>query len=46
MADLDDFEAAWKTMSQVRLEDSTSIAKSEAPSGKAPRKRKPAVAKK
>jgi hypothetical protein len=46
MSDLDDFEAVWKTMSQVRLDDSTSIAKSETPSGgKAPRKRKPAVAK-
>jgi DNA topoisomerase-2 len=45
MADLDDFEAVWKTMSQVRLDDSTSIAKSETPSGKAPRKRKPVVAK-
>jgi DNA topoisomerase-2 len=45
MADLDDFEECWKTMSQVRQEDATSIAKSEAPSGKAPRKRKPVVAK-
>jgi DNA topoisomerase-2 len=46
MADLDDFEASWKAMSQIRLEDATSIAKSEAPAGKTPaRKRKPAVAK-
>jgi DNA topoisomerase II len=45
MSDLDDFEATWKNMSQIRLEDATSIAKSEAPSGKAPRKRKPAIAK-
>jgi hypothetical protein len=46
MADLNDFETSWKNMSQVRLEDATSITKSEAPSGKAPaRKRKPGVAK-
>lgn len=46
MADLDDFEATWKMMSQIRLEDATSIAKSETPSGKTPaRKRKPGVAK-
>jgi len=32
-------------MSQVRLNDATSIAKSETPSGKAPRKRKPTVSK-
>ena len=45
MSDLDDFEESWKLMSQIRLEDATSIAKSEAPTGKAPRKRKPGVAK-
>jgi hypothetical protein len=46
MSDLDDFEAAWKNMSQTRLEDATSIAKSDSPgSNKAPRKRKPAVSK-
>ena len=46
MSDLNDFETSWKNMSQVRLEDATSITKSEAPSGKAPaRKRKPGVAK-
>jgi hypothetical protein len=45
MSDLDEFEICWKNMSQIRVEDATSIAKSETPSGKAPRKRKPAVAK-
>ena len=45
MADLDDFEKTWKEMSDVRLADSVSIAKSEAPSGKAPRKKKPVVSK-
>jgi hypothetical protein len=47
LSDLEEFEQAWKIMSQVRLEEATSIAKSEAPTGKAPgKKRKPAVAKK
>jgi DNA topoisomerase-2 len=45
MADLNEFEESWKHMSQLRLEDATSIAKSESPSVKAPRKRKPVVAK-
>jgi hypothetical protein len=45
LSDLDDFEETWKTMSQIRQDDATSIAKSEAPSGKAPRKRKPVVSK-
>lgn len=45
MADLEDFEECWTNMSTTRLEESTSVSKSEAPSGKAPRKRKPAVAK-
>jgi DNA topoisomerase II len=45
LADLEDFEECWKNMSTVRLEDSTSVSKSEAPSAKAPRKRKPTVAK-
>jgi DNA topoisomerase-2 len=46
ISDLEEFEESWKLMSSVRLEESISIAKSEAPSsGKAPRKRKPAIAK-
>lgn len=45
MADLDDFEKTWKEMSDVRLADSVSIAKSESPSSKAPRKKKPVVSK-
>jgi DNA topoisomerase II len=45
LSDLNDFEESWKTMSQIRLDDSVSIAKSETPSGKAPRKKKPTVSK-
>jgi DNA topoisomerase-2 len=45
LADLEEFEDSWKSMSALRLEEATSIAKSEAPGGKAPRKRKPAVSK-
>jgi DNA topoisomerase-2 len=45
VSDLNEFEDAWKIMSTVRLEDSTSISKSETPATKAPRKRKPGVAK-
>jgi DNA topoisomerase-2 len=47
LADLAEFEEAWKKMSEVRAEEATSVGKSESPGGKAPaRKRKPAVAKK
>lgn len=46
LADLEEFEDSWKTMSAVRAEEATSIAKSEAPGGKAPRKRKPVVSSK
>lgn len=45
MSDLNDFEETWKNMSQIRLEDSTSIAKSETPAGKVLRRRKPTIAK-
>jgi DNA topoisomerase-2 len=45
LADLEEFEDSWKSMSAVRLEEATSIAKSETPGGKAPRKRKPLASK-
>jgi hypothetical protein len=46
MSDLNDFEECWKDMSNTRLADSVSIAKSEVPTGKAaPKKRKPTIAK-
>jgi DNA topoisomerase II len=46
MSDLDEFETSWKTMSQIRLDDATSITKSDIPTRKTPtRKRKPIIAK-
>ena len=45
LSDLNDFEESWKQLSDIRVTDSISIAKSETPKGKAPRKRKPAIAK-
>jgi uncharacterized small protein (DUF1192 family) len=46
LADLEEFEDSWKAMSVLRLEEATSIAKSEAPGVKAPRKRKPVASSK
>jgi hypothetical protein len=43
LADLDEFEEAWKKYSEVRVSDATSIAKSETPGGKAPRRKKPVI---
>jgi DNA topoisomerase-2 len=45
LSDLNEFEEAWKSHSATRTSDAVSIAKSENPSAKAPRKRKPIVAK-
>lgn len=45
LSDLSEFEEAWRAQSASRSADAVSIAKSETPSGKAPRKRKPVTSK-
>jgi DNA gyrase/topoisomerase IV subunit B len=45
MADLDEFDEAWKIMSQIRQDDATSVTKSDTHATKTPRKRKPVIAK-
>jgi DNA topoisomerase-2 len=46
LSDLEEFEDAWKSYTTERVESAVSVAKSDNGGGKAPRKRKPAVAKK
>jgi DNA topoisomerase-2 len=47
LSDLEEFEDSWKAYTEARIESAVSVAKSDNPNGgKAPRKRKPAVAKK
>ena len=46
IADLDEFEEAWKAMSTLRASEATSVTKSDIVGGKAIKKKKPVIAKK
>jgi hypothetical protein len=46
IADLDEFEEAWKAMSTLRASEATSVTKSDVPGGKTIKKKKPVIAKK
>ena len=46
IADLDEFEEAWKAMSTLRASEATSVTKSDVISGKIAKKKKPVIAKK